>query len=224
MRIESDFHDYYDSLQSLTPGDPDVWHREMDDIQLERTKGIKELPYCLDVKIGKNSYKIDTFVVLFCGKLCLGVGYSADYGNTYYAYGKENIIAALGEEVFNKLFKGSFSTFSWKQLEEHFTEQECLKYHLKYNSPIILIERSSYQTILRINPQLKKWHFQKVVDPYTAFQEIDMFRNSALKANERPMVSISDKDKIHKHGFDKWSFRKQPENYGTKTQKLHRIS
>lgn len=210
MRIESDFHDYYDSLQSLTPGDPDVWHRKTDDIQLEKTEQTKKIPYDIDIKIGKNFYKIKTFIVLFCGKLYLGAQYQVHYGKTYYAYGRENVTAALGEEASKQLFKGSYSTFSWKQLEEHFTEQECLKYHLKYNSPIILIERIYYKLFFHVNPQLKKWHFQKAVDPYTAFQEIDMFRNSALKANERPMVSISDKDKIHKHGFDKWSFRKMP--------------
>lgn len=51
--------------------------------------------------------------------------------------------------------------------------------------------------------------FQKVLDPFTAFQKLEAFVSN-LPRNPNPMVEITDdKVKIAKHGFDKWSFRKQ---------------
>ncbi len=54
--------------------------------------------------------------------------------------------------------------------------------------------------------------FQKVVDPYTAYQELDMFIGGVLSAPSNPMIPITDKDRIKQHGFDKWSFRKMGKN------------
>lgn len=56
-----------------------------------------------------------------------------------------------------------------------------------------------------------KFDFARVVDPYTMFQEISMWVGGILAGSGRPMVEISDEDKIGKHGFDSWSFRKMPE-------------
>jgi hypothetical protein len=58
---------------------------------------------------------------------------------------------------------------------------------------------------------LKDFQFAKVVDPYTMFQEISMWVSGVLPRDGNPMVTITDdKIKAHKHGFDKWSFRKPP--------------
>lgn len=55
---------------------------------------------------------------------------------------------------------------------------------------------------------LRKFQFQKLMDPYTLFQELSMFVGN-LPKDGPPMVTITDPDiKIAKHGFDKWSFRK----------------
>jgi hypothetical protein len=62
-----------------------------------------------------------------------------------------------------------------------------------------------YEIVL--NPQLKKIDFQKVIDPYTAFQELSMFICNILGVGENPTVEVSDQSKIEGHGFDKKSFR-----------------
>lgn len=62
---------------------------------------------------------------------------------------------------------------------------------------------------LVLNYRLANIQFYKVLDPYTVYQEIEMWIGG-LPKDDRPMVTISDKDKIHKHGFDEWSFRKPP--------------
>lgn len=55
---------------------------------------------------------------------------------------------------------------------------------------------------------LKEIGFYKIIDAFTAFQEISMWVGGVLPASSNKMVEISNSDKIHKHGFDKFSFRK----------------
>jgi len=61
-----------------------------------------------------------------------------------------------------------------------------------------------------INPLLKKYHFYKVLDTYTTFQEIQMFISGVLGTGEKEIIEVDNKHKITQHGFDKWSFRKEP--------------
>jgi len=62
-----------------------------------------------------------------------------------------------------------------------------------------------------INPVLKDYEFYKIFDSYQAFQEIQMFISGVLGSKEKDIIMIEDKYKIASHGFDKWSFRKEPE-------------
>lgn len=56
---------------------------------------------------------------------------------------------------------------------------------------------------------LNSIHFQSMLDPYTAFQELSMWVGGVLSANGPRTVTITDdKVKIAKHGFDQASFRK----------------
>lgn len=59
---------------------------------------------------------------------------------------------------------------------------------------------------------LRSLQFQKVMDPFTLFQELSMFVGN-LPKDGPPMVQITDPDiKIAKHGFDKWSFRRHKDD------------
>lgn len=58
-----------------------------------------------------------------------------------------------------------------------------------------------------INERLNDFHFQKVFDPYQAFQEISMFMGNMAFPN-RPIPEVSNEDLIAAKGFDKFSFRK----------------
>lgn len=64
---------------------------------------------------------------------------------------------------------------------------------------------------LVINPNLKDYDFYRAVDPYTAFQELDMWISGTLAWPQNFMVEVSDKSKVAKHGFDpKYGFRARP--------------
>jgi hypothetical protein len=67
-----------------------------------------------------------------------------------------------------------------------------------------------------INPILDAIDFKKVIDPFSAFVEIERYLTNELapKDFKRDMSvvekSVSDKIKAESHGFDKYSFRKEP--------------
>jgi hypothetical protein len=60
------------------------------------------------------------------------------------------------------------------------------------------------------NPILKDFDFGKLVDPYTASQEIEMYLGRLATNNTPPMPVGSDKVIAESKGFDKYSFRKAP--------------
>lgn len=54
---------------------------------------------------------------------------------------------------------------------------------------------------------LRELHFSAVVEPWAAYQELDMFLGTILVGDEDRMVKVSDETKLRKYGFDGWSFK-----------------
>ena len=64
---------------------------------------------------------------------------------------------------------------------------------------------------LYINPKLKDYHFAKVMDPYTTFQEIQMYVSGVLGVSkDGTEFPATEKEKVAQHGMNKWSFRRPP--------------
>ena len=80
----------------------------------------------------------------------------------------------------------------------------------KYNSSRYFSSWKESKQYLMYNPCLKSYEFYKIFNAAHAFQEIQMYIQGVLGSNEKEIIKISDKDKIAQHGFDKWSFRKEP--------------
>jgi hypothetical protein len=82
-------------------------------------------------------------------------------------------------------------------------------FFVKYHTPsfILLPYRYEYDVKLVVNPVLKDYDFIRVVDPYTAFQEVSMFLGGVLGVGAPETVTVSDKTKAIKHGMDNTSFR-----------------
>jgi hypothetical protein len=65
------------------------------------------------------------------------------------------------------------------------------------------------KTTITYNDCLKDVEFYRVFDPYSAYQEIEMFLNN-LAIPQKDMPKIPDRENILSHGFDdKLSFRKE---------------
>lgn len=70
-----------------------------------------------------------------------------------------------------------------------------------------------YAVRWKINPPtLKSVEFFKVMDAYSVYQELEMWVGGVLPNGGRPMVEISDRDKVGKHGFNEWSFRRHKDD------------
>lgn len=89
---------------------------------------------------------------------------------------------------------------------EKWSKEVILDLHISLGAPIVNVSGT-----IESNVNLKELQFQKIVDPYTAFQEISMFIGGVLGNPEKEMTELTEKDRINQHGFDKWSFRKLPE-------------
>lgn len=71
--------------------------------------------------------------------------------------------------------------------------------------------------VLSVNPPLKDYQFYRIMDPYTAYQELDMWISGTLAYPQNMMVEIEDKYRIMAHGFDmKYGFRTRPKNAANK--------
>lgn len=170
----------------------------------------------------KNIYEhIAPFIIGFCGKLYVGW--------KVYSKGKErpyvgiNLITTIDYD--NDNIKNIVDQMGW-----HGKLDDNLNYVLTYdalpifrelNSPVFVYDsdygRSYVENSYRnnpkffINPILKEYQFFKLFDSFQAFQEIQMFISGVLGNKEKDIPQIEDKFKIEQHGFDKWSFRKEPD-------------
>lgn len=179
------------------------------DIDREKTKKYKDIHF---------------FIVGFCGKLYLGwklyykvkerdeTGTIVDVTKTDIVYGYENVKDLLIESCWRGNLKDDI---------DYVMNYDPIEMFRKLKTPVFVhdtdaeVKRDkSYiitsRTKLITNPVLKNYEFYKVVDAFTAFQEISMFIGGVLGIGEKEIIEVEDKYKIGQHGFDKWSFRKEP--------------
>lgn len=111
----------------------------------------------------------------------------------------------------------------WNPRNHHYpaTEQGWLRWHETAKSkllisddifrlagtPVVLFDMATGSFTL--NPVLKEYDFAKVVDPYRAYQEIEMFLGNNMVSQFDPSSGRTDNEIRDSKGMDKWSFRKQ---------------
>jgi hypothetical protein len=163
------------------------------------------------------------FVVGFCGKLY--IGWKLYTGSPVYPYEVTTTITYDNEYI-----KTILEQKSWHgNLEDSINNVlnfDALQIFRDLKVPVFIYDgdygrlyfdkkRYSYNNHhpkFFINPLLKDYEFYKVFDSFQAFQEVSMFMGGVLGNREKDIVVVEDKYKIAQHGFDKWSFRKMPED------------
>ena len=163
------------------------------------------------------------FIIGFCGKLYVGWKlYSEGTSRQAHSFNMELITTITYD---NENIKKLVQPHSWGGSFE-----DNLNYVLTYdpiemfralNTPVFIYDsdydRKDIDKYWRnhpkffINPLLKEYQFYKVFNAAQAFQEISMFLGGVLGNREKEIVNVADKYKITQHGFDKWSFRKEPQ-------------
>jgi len=205
MLIIDSRHDYYDSATTIVDKSI-VYQRTKKELQI---KVKSNFPYL------KRSYAIAPFVIGFCGKLYYGFEDSIE---KKIMYNIESLYQHLENQKydmdkFNRNEQDFWGIqFSKKNCEKFFNAEipfpELEELFLKHKVPIFYWTNLKLDHNCILNPILKDYNFQKVIDPYTAMQEIQMYVSNDLVETQDKMAKVSDKSKIVKAGFDlKTSFR-----------------
>jgi hypothetical protein len=229
MRIISKFRDYYDSVAASGIDKETVYVRTRVEPQ--------ELPSEL-VSIDKSRRQFNgqldgeytVTIIGFCGKLYPVVvheHYNSHYQNVREVYHSHNELMDHFEKVkkansstsyqysralryenlwFVNISKRFFGDFGSVNYESFFLDNKLVSFSLA-NSTRCSDEYNGFV----INPVLKDYDIFKIIDPWTAFQEISMFIGGVLGSPNKPITQIADIDMVVAKGFDKkLSFRKAP--------------
>lgn len=82
--------------------------------------------------------------------------------------------------------------------------------HIKLGTPVFCVLLTSFSIMVLTNVCLKDFGFQKIMDPYVAYQTIEMYLTNEMAVQVDIPTPQTDIEKVESHGFDKvWSFRKR---------------
>lgn len=223
MKLISSFGDYYDSLfHQYNSSDQHFWLRKEKLIKIDKTgiiKEIRDISWTATRIIGYYGlfYVPCVYVVGFCGKIYTAIS-SNDLGVIFMDDNKR--LNELKEQ-----YKLNFDPAKYLALYKQVIEKYITHSHyIEANSPYFFAEFNFSSQIttmtLQFNFNSLRWlNFQRVVDPWTAYQEINLFVNSVMTVRDEPQQITDSKVLLAAKGFDpKYGFRRLP----TKNQKKER--
>ena len=227
MYIISKHRDYYDGAVGMGIDKTIIYKREYQKINDNPNEFGEFFPDDNErfyfKRNNKKYEKHDILIIGFCGKLyqvfCLTYEEKTKWGREY----KYNLFYDV-EEVKQYFDLNDRSKWYWQKNQdinfanyiERFNSIDATEVFRKYNTPVFAVGepkenmgwRSNNDFI--INPILKDYEFQRIVDPYTAFQEIQMYISGVLGSNnDGDDIEMTEKQKVAQHGMDKWNFRRK---------------
>lgn len=172
-------------------------------------------------------------VISFCGKIHIGFVFSNLLGSDddgkengedheVVFYGKDDVIEAYKKAIYkhsnhywgrsNLNYKANLSALNnaWDKIAGIDTTET----HREYDTPVFVVKCRDhfYNPKMILNPILKQYDFVKLYDPYTTFQEIQMYLSGVLASGDDVAeTKMNEKQKVNQHGFDdKYGFRTRP--------------
>lgn len=206
MRIISKFHDYYDTALSYG---------------VDKTQAIVREPVTEEKELIRGGIRVylpnwySLFALGYCGKWYYGVklyGYPGKSFESGYYFSIEALREGRQED-FSSTFADHLRVGG--KIDKWFKGEYTLDPELFfwYKSSLLYCEFGRWNEKQSITtwPCLKDLGFQKIKDPYTAFQDISMYQFGVLGDVDKDTVDISDKDRVAGKGFDTvYGFRKRP--------------
>lgn len=182
--------------------------------------GIKN-QYFKDPIIEKHAIKFDFYIIGFCGNIypCIKT-YSYDDKSIEFVYSYDDLIKfitncknpQLREAFLNEKHRtGYYYNIPKPEKYKNFfglSNEKLNNLFIKENIPIFHIDLSEEK--IYSNPYLKDFEFFKIKEPFTAYQDIFNYISGVLPDSQREIIEVSNDVKIHKAGFNEWSFRKEP--------------
>ena len=235
MYIQRNFYDFYDSAIGVGGIDKTcIYDRKMEFnlIEIDVGKSRKTdfiCEYTLPKKLNdKKLWVFSEVVIGFAGKIypCCRAECGEVFSHFYDINSWAKFLKSKGEDIFSiKRKNNNRSRYLWDEklieetgLKKFFDINEWKwteKFFLEYKTPIFAIvsDKIRYKNEkcnIIINPCLKDFDFMKIIDPFTAFQEIYMFLSGILVKKEKPIPEMDDETMRDAKGFDKWSFKRPP--------------
>ena len=239
MRIISKFKDYYDIGTSLGIDKTQVFVRKNKILTVAqlpeevKTKLCKKVNnkywtpnWLKDWRI-TASVRAKLILVIVAGKSYPCIKMYASFDSTTYCYNEHDIITALKHYKAEELVNNPKGCPYWgRSPYNSMVKALAAKYptttnmHILLDTPVFLIEAKerrwqestrsySEEEVLEINPILKDLEFYRVLDSYTAYQEINMFKFGVMPDNKDVPQTIPDKYIRDAKGFDDMSFKKR---------------
>lgn len=245
MMIISKHKDYYDTIIQQTGIDKThvfERHTRLEKLNLQSVLKFgdvyRNLLHIYNDKYSQNLFNVKPFLLAFCGKTYIYWKITNnDTLEDTYIWKKEKLI----DFVFHKYKKEFFQLYGFKELEktvhdfyEDYDKKEFKKIFTEYriayfNIPFKHSRFTSYHGFevisdeIEIYPNLKDIEFYKVFDPFSAFQEIEMFLFGVLGNPEKNQIEVTEKNRISQRGFDKWSFRQTAPGQKKEKRRLNKI-
>ena len=221
MRIISDFHDYYDI------GMKDGVDSQLPYRRFRREERIDDSPY---PDAWYDQEQLCPYLFLgFAGKIYPMAPYFLDSGKAAYLYSldkgndleeydrwmlkqfrfdppskRESIDERRERECFIRDIHAEFAKWLNNRNDEY-----LLSLFDRFKTAIFVCKRPTpFIDEILINARLNDYHFQKILPPIEAFQELAMYVGTCLTRPTIEEPSIPDKTKAEIHGFDQYSFRK----------------
>jgi len=176
-------------------------------------------------RVKDQTYKIGRLSVVFCGKLHYGLiveidTYDAATGYRsvpLYFWQADQFVAWLDGNQITIAHASSMERTDQHALEKLFAVEEPSLDQFNWlvtnivttaiRRPTMRYERS--HGAWEINPpRLKDVEFYRKINPYQAFQEIEMWVGGVLPGVSPDTAAVDDATRLVKHGFDKTSFKK----------------
>ena len=184
-----------------------------------------------------TSLEFSFFSILFCGRLIRGIESSLSLNSfetseqkTFYSAEKfiDYLYERFGESYVNdqletnrssfvtrrSMLNGINSYFSVNNEKELSDQMKGFLIENKITIAVLTLTKNIFRCIpfVEINPRLADYRFESFIDPYTAYQEIDMWISGILAFPPNFMVTVSDETLVKKHGFDEqYGFRTRPD-------------
>jgi hypothetical protein len=232
MRIISDFHDYYDSVQATGQDQTLVYYRKAEEVETPEYP-FPVLGYC-ESPYEPCGPRVRQHIVGFCGKIYPVI--------TLTQVAADKTVICYNLEEVDRFVEGNYRTktveeyrtgltrqerrWGWRSsklrrgvFEEHFSacaakQESFAEIFVEKRCPVFVgaIDEQRHwrrSGTIVYNGSLKELEFFRLFDTYTAFQEIAMFLGGlAVPLKEIP--EVPDKIMVGVKGFDQWSFRKPP--------------
>lgn len=225
MRIISDFHDYYDSAMAYGADEEVVYVRKTKDIVDPNDYQLGGGEYV--PQLGRGSLPRLAYIG-FCGWIIPAVNQYV-YRDARKLWGSWEWCYSL-EEIEAVRPRGKDGKDPWSAEEAAVFEvgkYKNLQLFRDYNCPVFLAipERYHYRRnmreldkVVKLNQPLGEMNFARVFDPFSAYQEIEMFLSGVLGWPGNATAEVADKHRFEGHGYNKESFRKT-EPTGRKARK-----